>query len=619
MPANNALELTDINYDTIKQNLRNFLSNQSELGDYDYDSSTMQILLNVLSYNTYMNSYYLNMVGNEMFLDSAQIRSNVVSRAKMLNYTPRSAQGASAVIQVTVTPDDSPDTITIDKNTKFRSTVDGTQFIFVNPDTKVINANSSGAYSTNLNIVEGRPFTFRYTVSSASPARYVIPADNVDTRSIVVRVQETAANSNVTTFNNAENLTTVTATTDAYFLQENEDGRYELKFGDGILGTALNDGNLINIDYRICNGTAAQGANTFTAVDSINGYSDITIGFVSRAQGGGDKETIQSIKFNAPKNYQAQNRAVTRKDYETIIRNEFADIQAVSVWGGEDNNPPIYGRVYISVKPLSGTLLAEDRKQTIVDRLVEKNVLTIEPIIVDPTYLYVKPTLTIKYNPDLTSQTPGQLATAIANKVINYETNRLGLFGQGFIGSQLSKDIYTVSESITSVQDELYMEKKFKPNTTVRTTYTIPFNNEIHNYENVTKAFNISSSKFTYNGNANSYFDDDGLGNIRIYTPTSTGSRNYLNTTAGSVNYLTGLITLTDLLITAYQGDAITITADPDKEDIDAFRNQLLLIKGASISLYDTKLKSTVSTISSINTEGATSTIPETGVITTVY
>jgi len=618
MPANNALELTDINYDTIKQNLRNFLSNQSELGDYDYDSSTMQILLNVLAYNTYMNSYYLNMVGNEMFLDSAQIRSNVVSRAKMLNYTPRSAQGPTATVQVVITPTDTPDFITLSKDTKFRTTVDGTQYVFVATDTTTVNA-VSGIYSTNINITEGRPFTFRYTVSSLNPVRYIIPADNVDTRSIVVKVQNSSTDTTITTFNNAENLTTVTATTAAYFLKENEDGRYELEFGDSVLGKALNDGNIVIIDYRTCNGTAAQGANNFTSIDSIGGYSNITVNHVSRAQGGGDKETIQSIKFNAPKNYEAQGRAVTRKDYETIVKNQFADIQAVSVWGGEDNSPPIYGRVYISVKPFSGTLLAEDRKQTIADYLVDRNVLTIEPQIVDPTYLYVKPQLTVKYNPDLTTLTAGQLSTAVSNAVINYETNKLGLFGQNFIGSQLIKDIYEVNNSITSIQTELYMEKKFKPNTSVRTTYTINFNNEIHNYENVTKAFNISSTKFTYNGNANSYFDDDGSGNVRIYSLTSTGSRTYSNTSAGSINYLTGVIVLNDLLITAFVGDSITITADPDKDDIDGLRNQLLLIKDASISLYDTKLQSTVSTISSINTEGTTTTIPETGVITTVY
>jgi len=470
MPANNALLLSDIDFDDIKSNLQTFLSNQSELGDYDYESSTLQTLINLLAYNTYMNSYYLNMVGNEMFLDSAQIRSNVVSRAKMLNYTPRSAQGPTATVQVVITPDDSPDFITLPKDTKFRTTVDGTQYVFVATDTTTINADS-GIYSTNINITEGRPFTFRYTVSSLNPVRYIIPADNIDTRSIVVKIQNSLTDETITTFNNAENLTTVTATTDAYFLKENEDGRYEIEFGDGVLGTALNDGNIVIIDYRICNGVAAQGANTFASVDSIDGYSSVSVNHVSRAQGGGDKETIQSIKFNAPKNYEAQGRAVTKNDYETIVKNQFADIQTVSVWGGEDNSPPIYERVYISVKPFSGTLLAEDRKQTIADYLVDRNVLTIEPQIVDPTYLYVKPELTVKYNPDLTTLTAGQIATAISNAVVNYETNRLGLFGQSFIGSQLIKDIYEVNSSITSIQTELYMEKQFKPNTSVNNIY----------------------------------------------------------------------------------------------------------------------------------------------------
>lgn len=617
MPANNALELTDINYDAIKQNLRNFLSNQSELGDYDYDSSTMQILLNVLAYNTYMNSYYLNMVGNEMFLDSAQIRSNIVSRAKMLNYTPRSAQGPTATVQVVITPTDTPDFITLPKDTKFRTTVDGAQYVFVATDTATINADS-GIYSTNINITEGRPFTFRYTVSSLNPVRYVIPADNVDTRSIVVKVQNSSTDNTITTYKNAENLTTVTATTTAYFLKENEDGRYELEFGDGILGKALNDGNIVIIDYRTCNGTAAQGANNFTSIDSIDGYSNVTVNHVSRAQGGGDKESVQSIKFNAPKNYEAQGRAVTRRDYETIVKNQFADIQTVSVWGGEDNNPPIYGRVYISVKPFSGTLLAEDRKQTIADYLIDRNVLTIEPQIVDPTYLYVKPSLTVKYNPDLTTQTPGQISTAITNAIKNYETNKLGLFGQNYINSQLIKDVYEVNNSITSVQTSVKIEKTFKPNTSVLTKYTISFNNALFN-PHAGHKYAISSSKFTFNGNANCYFDDDGNGNLRVYTLTSTGTRTYINLNVGSVNYLTGLVVVNDILITAFEGDAVAVIADPDKDDIDGLRNQLLLLKDASISLFDTKLQSTVSTTSSINTEGTTTTIPETGVITTVY
>ena len=617
MPANNALLLSDINFDDIKSNLKTFLSNQTELGDYDYESSTMQTLLNLLSYNTYMNSYYLNMVGNEMFLDSAQIRSNIVSRAKMLNYTPRSAQGPTATVQVVITPTDTPDFITLPKDTKFRTTVDGTQYVFVATDTTTINADS-GIYSTNINITEGRPFTFRYTVSSLNPVRYIIPADNIDTRSVVVKVQNSSTDDTITTFNNAENLTTVTATTDAYFLKENEDGRYEIEFGDNILGKALNDGNIVIIEYRTCNGTAAQGANNFTSVDSIDGYSNVTVNHVSRAQGGGDKESVQSIKFNAPKNYEAQGRAVTRRDYETIVKNQFADIQTVSVWGGEDNNPPIYGRVYISVKPFSGTLLAEDRKQTIADYLIDRNVLTIEPQIVDPTYLYVKPSLTVKYNPDLTTLTPGQISTAITNAINNYETNNLGLFGQNYINSQLIRDVYEVNSSITSIQTDVKIEKLFKPNTSVLTKYTINFNNALFN-PHAGHKYAISSSKFTYNGEANSYFDDDGNGNLRVYTPTSTGTRTYINLNVGSVNYLTGVVTINDLLITAYEGNAIAVTADPDKADVDGLRNQLLLIKDATISLFDTNLQSTVSTISSINTEGTTTTIPETGVITTVY
>lgn len=617
MPANNALLLSDINFDDIKNNLQTFLSNQTELGDYDYDSSTMQVLLNLLSYNTYMNSYYLNMVGNEMFLDSAQIRSNIVSRAKMLNYTPRSAQGSTATVQVVITPTDSPETITIVKDTKFRTTVDGTQYIFVATDSTSVNADS-GIYSTNINITEGRPFTFRYTVSSLNPVRYVIPADNVDTRSLAVKVQETSANSNITTYTNATDLVDITGTSTAYFLHENEEGRFEITFGDGVIGKALNDGNVVNIDYRVCNGITTNGANTFVAVDSIGGYTDIAVNHVSRATGGGDKESIQSIKFTAPKDYQAQNRAVTRKDYEAIIKNNFADIQAVSVWGGEDNTPPIYGKVYIAVKPISGTLLAEDRKSAIVDFLNNKNILTIEPVIVDPTYLYVKPTITVKYNPDLTTLSSGEIATAVKNKIINYETNTLGIFGRSFIGSQLMSDISLASESITSVQDELMMEKEFKPNTSTSTTYNIAFNNPIYNPHPGHK-YAISSSKFTYEGNNNSYFDDDGNGVIRIYTLTVTGTRSYSNNNAGSIDYLTGLVTLDNLLITAFDGSAIKIIADPSQEDIDSVRNQLLLIKDASVSVFDTKLKSTVATLSSISTEGASSTIPETGVITTVY
>lgn len=630
MPANNALLLSDINFDDIKNNLQTFLSNQTELGDYNYESSTMQVLLNLLAYNTYMNSYYLNMVGNEMFLDSAQIRSNVVSRAKMLGYTPRSAQGPSATVQVIVTPSDSPTNITIDKNIKFETTIDGKKYIFVNPDAVTMNANPSGIFSTNLNIVEGRPFTFQYTVSTNDPVRYIIPAENADTRSLAVKIQETAANSNVTAYTNATDLTTVTGNTTAYFLHENEDGRFELKFGDNVIGKALNDGNVVNIDYRVCNGNLTAGANNFSILDNIDGYSNITVNLVSKAAGGGDKENIQSIKFNAPKNYENQNRAVTKKDYENLVKSYFSYIQTVSVWGGEDNNPPTYGKVYLSIKPKQSETLSIAQKDEIVDYLKNKNIVTIEPNIVDPTYLYIKPEVTVRYDPNLTSSSAGTILNKISDTILNFETNQLGLFGSNFANSKFIKEIDKIDSSITSINSELRLIKRFVPNTTETKTYTINFNRTLLNISGGVilrinpsahpgRGLTLSSSTFTYKGVSDTRFDDDGFGNVRTYYVDTTGVRVYTNRLAGVIDYSTGLIKLNNLLITAYTGTGIEITVDPDANEIDVVRNQILLFKDVKVNVYDNNLKRVVATSSSINSQGETTSITEDAIISTVY
>ena len=619
MSANNALLLTDINFDEIKNNLKNFLSNQTELGDYDYESSTMQILLNLLSYNTYMNSYYLNAVSNEMYLDSAQVRNNAVSRAKMLGYTPRSAQGSTATVQVVITPDDSPDTITISENTQFRATVDGQQFVFVNPVAKVVNADSSGIFSTNIDITEGRTQTFRWTVSSENPARYIIPNNNVDTRSLKVQVQTSESDTTTKTYSLADNLTNVTRSSEVYFLSENIDGQYEITFGDNILGKQLNDGNIIILNYRICNGSDSLSASTFSNINSISGYTDITINTVSAAQGGQEKESIQSIKYNAPKFYGSQNRAVTKKDYETLIKNNFSDLQAISIWGGEDNSPPVYGKVYISAKPRSGNLLPIDRKDDIVNFLIQKNVMSIEPNVVDPTFIYVRPAIDVRYNPKLTSLTPGNFIAGLKLLLINYEDSDLGVFNQQFKSSTLSNKISQYSEAVDSISIDLTLSKKIIPNTSVATTYRIPFNEQVHIYEGVTKPYNISSSKFSFANRTNCYLDDDGLGNIRIYYLSGTSTRNYILNNAGTVDYNTGLITLNNLLITAYDGDYLEVIIDPEEDFITPVRNQILLIDNATINLFDIDLNAVVSTASNITTQGQSNAIRESGVLTTVY
>jgi len=630
MSANNALQLTSIDFDGIKSDLKTFLSNQTELGDYNYESSTMQILLNLLAYNTYKNAFYLNMVGNEMFLDSAQIRNNVVSRAKMLGYTPLSAQGSTATVNITIVPSDTPDNITIPALTQFNSTIDGIQYVYVNPEAKVINANSSGVYSTNLDITEGRPFTYRFDVSDASPVRYVIPNQNVDTRSISVKVQESSSNTSLTTWVNATDFTAVTGNTYAYFINENVDGKYEIKFGDNAVGKGLINGNIVVADYRICSGALTQGANTFTTPTSIDGYSNIAVQIVSAAAGGAEQESIASVKFNAPRNYQAQNRAVTTGDYDALIRNNFGDVGAVSVWGGQENDPPTYGKVFISVKPNTGFFISQARKTDITNYLSSKNVLSITPEVVDPTYKFVVPTVRIRYNPNITSSTAGAIVSTIGNKLVQYELSDLVSFSKDYVSSELIRQIYPSNEAISSIEIDLKMMKNFIPVTTAPTTYNIPFNNSLLNISggitlSVTpqahtgRGLTITSSAFTYESNIASYFDDDGFGNVRVYYFDESNIRIYTNKTAGTVDYDTGLVTLNQIIISGYQGTALQIYAVPREGTISSIRNQILAITEASISLFDTKLKRITSSTSNVSTQGSSATVVGSGVISTVF
>lgn len=630
MSANNALQLTSIDFDGIKNDLKAFLSNQTELGDYNYESSTMQIMLNLLAYNTYKNSFYLNMVGNEMFLDSAQIRNNVVSRAKMLGYTPRSAQGPTATVKLTITPGDTPDNITVPADTQFTTTVDGVNYVYVNPAAAVINANASGVYSTNLKITEGLPFTYRFTVDSGTPIRYVIPNENVDTRSLSIRVQSSSSNTSQTTWLPAADMTAVAGNTYAYFLDENDDGRYEIKFGDNVVGRGISDGNIVVASYRICNGTATQSANVFTTSATIDGYDDITVQTVEAATGGAQQESVASIKFNAPRDYQAQNRAVTTGDYEVLIRNNFSDIGAVSVWGGQDNDPPTFGKAFIAVKPNTGFFISENRKEDINKFLSNKSVMSTTPEIVDPTYKFIVPTITVKYNPNLTSSTAGAIVNTISNRVVQYELSDLVTFGKEYASSELIKNIYTANESISSIEIDLRMMKNFIPVTTSITTYTIPFNDPLLNITGGVvlrippaahpgRGLTVSSSRFTYENQDQSFLDDDGFGNVRIYYINESGARVYTNRTAGHVYYDTGLVTLNQVLITAYAGTALEVYVVPANESLVSVRNQILAITQAKISLYDTKEKRITSSTSNVSTQGSNATVVGSGVISTVF
>lgn len=584
MPANNALKVTSLDFDTIRSNLKTFLSSQNEFSDYDFEGSTISTLLDLMSYNTYYQSVYTNMVANEMFLDSAILRNNVVSNAKMLGYTPSSAQGSTATIQVNVTPTGSPDSLTVAKNTTFTSTIDGVDYTFVTPEQSVI-LNASGTYSANLTIREGTPLTHRFNVSSSNPVRYVIPNADVDTGSLAVTVQVSSSNTTSNTYTRATNITNVDENSPVYYLQENLDGKFELTFGDGVLGNRLQDGNIVIANYRVTNGSTTNGANNFVSPATIGGESNFTVNLIEAASGGADRESIDSIKFNAPKNFQAQNRAITTNDYKNIVLAENPDVQNLSVWGGEQNEPPVYGRVYMAAKPVTGLSLSSARKSQITDSLKSRQVQSIEAIMVDPTYLYVKPTIEVNYDSERTTLTSGELLTKVKNKITGYESASLNDFKVEFLYSRFIRAIDDADDAITNNSTSVEMQQRVNHTIGSSISYTLNFNNAIFN-PHAGHTYAVSSNGFTLNG-LTQYFDDDGNGVLRTYYIASGSTRTYTNSSAGTVNYQTGQIKITSFNPTAISGSILKINAVPASRDIVPVRAQIILIADTKITMIE--------------------------------
>ena len=607
MAANSAINVTSLNFDNIKESMKTYIASKPEFTDYNFEGSTISMLLDLLAYNTYQNAFYTSMVGNEMFLDSALLRDSVVSRAKMLNYVPRSARGASTTLTVEITPTGAPDSVTVAKDSEFSATIDGEAYKFVTP--QAYSFSSTDNYSGTITITEGRPVTHRFTVNTNSPVRYILPNENVDTTSITVDVQTSSSDASSVRYNLASDITEVQANSAVYFLQEVEDNQYEITFGDDVIGQAPVDGNIVIANYRICNGTDGNGISSFTSPSTLGGSSTFTTLVDAATSGGANNETIESIKFNAPKNYETQNRAVLAEDYKRLILRDNGDVQSISVWGGEENNPPIYGKVYISIKPTIGNTISSQRKTEITTELKKYNVLSIDPEFVDATFLYIRPTVEVRYDSKTTTLTGPQVQTKVLNAITNFESTKLGTFdNKTFRYSQFVKAIDAADSSIVSNLTTIQIEKRFVPSLTNSTTYNVSFSNALHN-PHAGHRYAISSSAFTYRGNT-SYFDDDGSGNLRIYYITGSNTRVYTNETAGVVNYRTGLVTINSFLPSAFVGSSLSIFADSADDDVNAIRNQILLIAGANVTLIDDATTLVAATTVTATTSGVTTEIP---------
>ena len=599
MAANSAISVTSLDFDAIKTSMKTYISSKPEFTDYNFEGSTISMILDLLAYNTYQNAFYTSMIGNEMFLDSAQLRDSVASRAKMLDYVPRSARGASTTLNVEITPTGAPDTVTIDKGSEFSATVDGESYKFVTPEAYTLSSNDD--YTGDITITEGRVATHRFTVSTTSPVRYILPNENVDTTSITVDIQNSADDQNSTRYNVASDISQVQANSAVYFLQEVDDSQYEIYFGDDVIGKAPIDSNIVIANYRVCNGTVGNDINSFTSPSTLGGFNTFTTTVNASTAGGSDNESIESIKFNAPKNYETQNRAVLSEDYKRIILRDNGDFQSVSVWGGEENTPAIFGKVFISIKPVNGFTISSQRKTDIRTQLKKYNVLSIDPEFVDASFLYIKPTVTVRYNSKATTLSAVAVQTKVTSAIVNFENTKLGTFDSNrFRYSQFVQSVDDADQSIVSNLTLITIEKRFVPSLTTSTTFNVGFDNPLHN-PHAGHKFTISSSAFTFQ-NQTSYFDDDGNGNIRIYYLLNS-SRVYLSQTAGTVNYTTGLVIISAFLPTAFVGSSVSIFANPKNNDVDSVRSQILLIAGATVSVVDD-----TTTVVAANTVTATTT-----------
>lgn len=610
--ADSSIVLTQLDFDSYKDSLKTFLKSQDRFKDYDFDGSNLSVLLDLLSYNTYQNAFYLNMVSNEMFLDSAKLRDSVVSHAKELNYLPRSFRSASAAIKLTITSADSAKrSIVVPKGTTFTTRVDDFTYNFSTTENVVItNRSPSGSNfvyeSDNITIYEGNYLSDTYNVNYNNPLVYKISNKRVDLESLLVTVFED--NGTTThTYTRATSLFGHDLNSKVFFLQAGVGDTYEVVFGDGVVGRKPKNNSVVVIEYRVCNGELPNGAFRFINTARIDNEANVVVETLSAATDGAVAEDMNSIKYNAPRAFTTQERAVTSEDYENLLKANFPEINAVVAYGGEDAVPPQYGRIFLSIDLQDVDGLPKIKENEYKRFLRTRSSVAIEPIFVSPdyTYLYVK--TNIKYNINTTGLNPEDIRTYVIDSILNYASTNLNNFGRTLRYSRFVRGIDTAENSIISNETEIELVKYLTPvlSTTVTGSssatsgslvslassgvvtagqnVTIDFKNPLRNdipgkgAEHVIGDIHVvSSSPFTYNGLANCRLEDDGDGVMRIINTQGTQHRTILD--IGTVDYDAGVVRISNFNITNYVGTSLKIYAKPRTLDITSSQNVILNI-----------------------------------------
>jgi len=592
------LRVTELDFDEIKDNLKTFLKAQNQFRDYDFEGSGMSVLLDVLAYNTHYLGYNANMLANEMFLDSSSLRSSAVSHAKMLGYEVNSPRAAKAVITVSLNTTDANKTMSA--GTVFTTKIGDVDYQFVTvKDITASNIGNSIPF-TEVDIYEGTYVTTKYVADTSNiDQRFLLVDPRADTTTLTVKVQNSSSDTTSTTFTKATDITQLTTTSDVYFLQEVEAGKFEVYFGDGVVSKALSDNNIVILQYVVTNKSASNGASSFTSPSAIDGVTNVGVVVNVTASGGAEGESISSIKLKAPLNYASQGRAVTADDYKVYVKKLFVNTQAVSVWGGEDgsfdlatgltSSIPEYGKIFISVKTTTGENMTTAQKFQLEKDLKPYKVASITPVVVDPITTYLILNTVFQYDSSVTTNSKESLESLVSTTLSNFNNSDLISFNSVFRHSKLAGLIDDSDTSILSNVTTVTMAQYITPTTTAVTGYTIDFSNALdHQYDAQNNV--VESTGFNISGQVEEYFFSDMTesgwtteGKLKIYYMES-GVKTIYSNDAGTIDYEKGLITINPIHISAVSdvdGAASTrfrIVAQPDSNDIVPVRNQVLEI-----------------------------------------
>lgn len=580
--------ITQLDFDQIKVNLKDYLKGQDRFKDYNFEGSNMAVLIDLLAYNTFQNNFFTNMAINEMFLDSAQLRGPVVSHAKTLNYVPRSRVSSQAKVNITLTTTNSPSFVTIPEKTQFIAKCGNKSFSFYTNKSYTVFPVNNKYVAYGVDIYEGTYINEYYTVNTTSD-RFILSNANIDISSVKVYIKDNASSSTENEFVYRTSVFGVESTDRCFYIQAYDENRYELIFGADQFGANPTTGNIIRVEYRVSSGEEPNGITGFTSASNISGYP-AAVTLASASSNGADREGIESIRFFAPKTVQIQDRAITESDYEIILRQRFPEIQAISVYGGEELDPPRYGKVVIAIDVTNASGVSANDKLRYANYVKDRSSIGIEPIVIAPQFMYASVNTRVYYDTRKSASSDADVKQKVLNSVMAFNDNSLNDFKSTLRVSRLSSAIDSADTYILSNDIEVLPIIPLNPVLNTKNLLSVSFNNALVLDEILTEGeilanhkAAVKSSTFTY-ASQTAFIIDDGLGVLKIVKLNGT-TFNTLNTDIGTVDYETGKVIIRNLNVSAYSGSEIKLYGRTRVPTIESPKNRILSIRSEDVNI----------------------------------